>query len=307
MSRTHTILAAFVIFASSGVASAFQTPTVAPATPPPTATSQTTAPSPQTYTLKQLFKVGDVATYNSKADILLNGMALTVTAVVTQKVKATDDTSYTVDQTEGNLTLLVNNQEQPASAIAVSLSLKYSPNGLIKDLKSLDADFDYGIAFREQALDTFLVPDKPVKIGDTWSYLIPAVKDKWLATQLNFKLVGLEPVSLNTTTPTRDSAQTNATQCLRIDVTNKETTGDQPAVSQGSVWLDPMTFQIVKKVFKVTNYPIPGAPSPLNGTVTFTLKPPAASPNPANPATTSMTTGTSQTPATVAAPPQPAH
>jgi len=228
-------------------------------------------------------KPSDVTNYISQVDLQTpDGTPVNVIATVTQKVTAADANTFTLEQSQSNMHIEVNGQDQTTSIPSGTLTVVYGVNGLVQTMKSPDPTFGYEDAYREEVLDTFLAPDKPVQIGDEWSLALAAVKDKWLATQLHYKLIGTETVG--------------GIACLKISATAKETTGDEPASTDGTVWVDASTFKLVKKVVKVTNYPVPGAPFPITGTASFTLSPSASGTTATPPAAAPATGTTAPTP-----------
>jgi len=63
-----------------------------------------------------------------------------------------------------------------------------------------------------------------------------------------------------------------AHDALKIKATVKETSGDNPAASDGFVWIDKKDGSMLKTEVKWTNAPVPGVGFPVAATVKIELK-----------------------------------
>ena len=90
-----------------------------------------------------------------------------------------------------------------------------------------------------------MYPDKPVKIGDTWTSTVTADDKKGtVAGTTTYKVDSLEKIGSHDT--------------VKIKVTYKETAGDSPASTDGFVWIDTKDGSMVKATSTWTNVPMSG-------------------------------------------------
>lgn len=137
-----------------------------------------------------------------------------------------------------------------------AITAKYKISGELDELKAADEKYTGPDSYRAAALETLIVPDKPVKIGDTWSYKTDGSAKKWKKTQVDYKVESTEKVGNY--------------DCVKVSFNAKELEGgDDAAAEKGNLWLSKADFSLVKREAKVTNLPLPGSPMPLSGTIKF--------------------------------------
>lgn len=209
------------------------------------------------FTIGRRPKAGDVHQYTMNADLDLNGVPIKVKGLLSEKVAKVDtDGAYTVEQTQIELKAVLNGQETdiPSSG---SSTMIYKQSG---EVKTVVGDEGKAESYRMANLNLVYDPGKPVNVGDTWSYDIPANKDTGaVAAKAEFKLLGEEKVG--------------AHDALKLKQTVRETAGDAPAASDGTVWVDKADGAVLKSDAKWTNAPFPGAQGQLiNATVHMELK-----------------------------------
>lgn len=188
-------------------------------------------------------KEGDTHKYRMSADVDLGGIPVTVKGLLSEKVtKVETDGSYSQEETQIELKAVVNGTETDVPSSGAS-TMVYLPSG---EVKSIAGDEGKAESYRMANLGIIYDPGKPVNIGDAWSYDIKANKDTGaVAAKADFKLLGEEKVG--------------DVDTLKIKATVKETTGDMPASSDGTVWIAKADGSLVKSEAKWVNAPFPGA------------------------------------------------
>ena len=219
------------------------------------------------FSLKPTVKKDDVFTYKVVGQFDVQGQTADFTAKFTQKVVDVTDTQYKVEQKQSDPHVQVGGQEYPMNDDSPAVTALYKVSGELVELKAPDDKYTTADAYRAAALETLLTPEKPVKIGDSWSYKTDAVANKWKKTQVDFKVEGVEKIG--------------TFDCVKVSFTGKELEGgDEAAAEKGNLWLSKSDFSLVKREAKVTNLPLPGSPITLNGTIKFERDVPTAAPAP---------------------------
>jgi hypothetical protein len=202
-------------------------------------------------TLKATPKEGDDAKYKMSGHFQVMGTDASLTADVDYKVTKVDkDGNTTVEATTKNMEIEVNGQTiSPDPAVATRVS---KPNGEVTDFK---ADVEDPNGWRMAILNNFIYPEKPVDVGDTWTWSTAGDSKKGtVALSETYKFDSLEKVG------THDTA--------KIKVSFKETEGSDPATKDGFVWIDVKDGSFVKSDSTWTNLPTPQGP--LQATITMT-------------------------------------
>lgn len=201
--------------------------------------------------LKRTPKDGEASVYRLKADIDLAGTQATFTAKISEKVTKVEGDNYTVETaiTEGKA--LFGGQEMPMEDQPAT-SATYKTTGEIVSMSETDPG-----AMRMANLQSFRYPTGPVKVGDTWNTEVAASdKTGGVGMKAEFKVDGMEKVG--------------AWETARIKFTVKETSGAEPASSEGTAWIAVTDGSLVKYEGSWANAPFPGAPGPINAKVTIT-------------------------------------
>jgi hypothetical protein len=178
------------------------------------------------------------------------GIAGTLTATVTEKVSAVDaNGDYTVESVSKEGKFKAGEIETATGGGDVSKS-KYSAKGDLISLESAEASS----SFRLSNLNSFRYPDKPLKVGDTWTADLPADTKKGVAAaKITYKVEAAEKV---------DKWDT-----LKIKTTTKESGVSDAAESDGYNWLEVSTGVLVKSETKWTNVPLPQATGPVTAKI----------------------------------------
>lgn len=205
------------------------------------------------FNLKRAPKAGDSVTYKLKADVEVAGTEANFTAKVVEKVtkvEANGNFQLESSQSEGKISF--GGQEMDADPSTQTFT--YKPTGEVIDIKSdkLDASM-----FRMANLQSFVVPDKDLKVGDEWT--IEGKKDEKTGavnTKGTYKIAGEEKVGDYDT--------------LKVTFSVKETEGgDSAASAEGITWISKKDNTMVKTEGKWLNAPFPGAPGPINAKVSM--------------------------------------
>jgi len=204
-------------------------------------------------TFKRTPKVGDVHKYKQVGKFDVGGQEFDFEAVSTEKcVKVETGGNYTLEETQGDVKL--NGQEAPEGTGGGSTTTIFTPKGEVVEIKGDKVEAN---SYRFANLALFIMPDKELKAGDTWSYDIKEDKKLGAATaKATYTYVGEDKVG--------------ATDCYKIKCAVKETASDG-ASSDGTVWLSKADSTLVKASAKWVNAPVPGAPTTISGDITITL------------------------------------
>jgi hypothetical protein len=200
-------------------------------------------------TLKFARKEGDTAKYKMTGEMNLMGVTASLTADVQDKVTKVSADSYTVESTQGNMQAVVNGSPmaQPDSTDTTT----FKSNGELIDYTSDHASAE---AWRIAELTSFILPDKAVNVGATWTSAVVADDKKGtVAATCNYTLEALEKVGKHDT--------------AKVKISYKETTGTDPASSEGYCWIDVTDGSMIKTTATWTNVPIGGAMA--NGTISM--------------------------------------
>jgi hypothetical protein len=200
-------------------------------------------------TLKFARKEGDSAKFKMTADMAVMGVTATLSGNVQDKVTKVSADGYTIESTQSNVQAVVNGSPMPQPDSTDTSSFKN--NGELVDYVSEHVSPE---AWRIAELSGFVLPDKAVSVGDTWTSTVAADDKKGIvAASATYKLEAMEKVG------THDTA--------KVKVSYKETAGTDPASSEGYCWIDVKDGSTVKTTATWANVPIQGVLA--NGTITM--------------------------------------
>lgn len=199
-------------------------------------------------------KVGDASTYKLRMEFTLFGDTAVYTAKVHDKVIEVNADSYTVEtsQTEYKVEIFgeegeVNDKDIPKAQTVFSL---------LGDVKEVRGDLTNDAAYRMANLTSIRRPGKPVKVGDSYERTVATdTKLGVPAAKGTYRVEAEERVG------TEDA--------VVIGFEYAETEGGEPARCMGKYWLSKRDGKLLKSEATWSSAPIPGAPSPVNGTVTL--------------------------------------
>jgi len=201
-------------------------------------------------------KVGDTMRYSLKMEFSLFGDVAVYSAKVTDKVieASPERTLVETTQTDYKVTVFgeegsVNDKDMPKSQTA------FAPNG---DVVEVRGDLVNDSVYRMANLMAVRRPDKAVKVGDTWTREVKSdLKTGVLAAKATYKVEGEEKVK--------------EADAIVASFDYAESEGADPARSTGKVWFAKAGGAVLKVTSTWSSAPIPGAPSPVNGSYTLEL------------------------------------
>jgi hypothetical protein len=187
--------------------------------------------------LKRSPKVGDVAKYKLKVELNVQGQPFNLEGLVTEKVVKVEEGKYSIESSQGEMKL--NGQDAPMESPASTST--YSATGRLLELKGEEESEE---ALRMSSLQAFEVPDKPVKVGDTWTISLKAKEGK-------------NPVGIKGDFKVEAQEKVGEYDVLKVTYEVKETEGSAPASSKGTVWFNVKDATMVKYEGTWTGAPFP--------------------------------------------------
>ncbi len=206
-------------------------------------------------TLARKPKANEEHKYRLKANVELGGQAVEVAGVQSEKVtEVGTDGTYTVESKTSDLKISVGGQEFPAPDSGNGTTIVYNADGTIKEIRGDQTGAD---TYRFANLSVFFAPGKEVKTGDAWTHEAKAdAKTGAVAAKATYKVVGEEKIA--------------GLDTYKIEFSTKESEGDTPASAEGTIYVDKADGSMVKTDAKWANAPFPGAPGPVNGSISVT-------------------------------------
>lgn len=204
--------------------------------------------------LKRTAKAGESIKYRLKADVDLGGTEAAFSTLVTEKVsKVESNGTYVIEssQSDGKVSFGGQEMEMPASVQTIT----YKATGEIVEIKAEQVDAS---VYRTANLTSFIVGDKPVKVGDTWTTEIKKdEKTGAAAAKGTYKVEAEEKIG--------------DYECYKVKYSTKEVDGGEAAaVSESTSWISKKDGSMVKSEGTWKNMPFPGAPMPINAKFTMT-------------------------------------
>lgn len=200
------------------------------------------------FNLKRVPKLGDVFKYNLSVTLDVQGQEFNVTATVQEKIIKVEDGKYTIESSQSEMKL--NGQDAPMEQTPSTST--YSSLGRLLDSKSDQGGED---ADRMSSLQSFEVPDRALKVGDTWEVVLKAKEAK-------------NPIGLKGTYKVEAQEKVGKWDALKVSFTIEETEGSTPAKATGFAWFSTSDQSMVKYEGQWANAPFPSLP-PVNAKVTL--------------------------------------
>jgi hypothetical protein len=208
------------------------------------------------FSVKRQVKEGQTQKMLIKGQFDISGQSAEFSGQADEKVTkvATDDGAYTIEERQHDLKAVVGGQDIPINDTP-TVTTVFNADGSIRQIVG-DSNVDAS-AYRLADLGVIWDSGKTLNIGDTWTYAIKAdTKTGAEAATATYKLVGQEKVGDIDT--------------YKVQATVKESSGSEPAASDGFYWLDKSDASLVKAELTWSNAPFPGAPAPISGKLTIT-------------------------------------
>jgi hypothetical protein len=211
----------------------------------------------QDYNLKHPAKEGEVFKYKMTGELSVMGQSVQMSAIMTNKTtKVGTDGNYVVESKMSEAKIVLNGSEmdlgdQPGSTTT------YKPDGTVVDVQGESVEAG---GARMANLTSFIISEKPVKVGDSWTSEVKGdSKKNTVDVSGKYTLEAIEKL---------DSGE-----AAKVSFESKEKAGDTPATISGTAWIDVKSGNPVKVENTWKNVPIPGAPGPVDGKMTMTLIP----------------------------------
>lgn len=209
-------------------------------------------------TLKRTPSVGDTQVLSLRMEFAIFGDTAVYTSTLTEKVtEVSPEGNYTVESTQTDYKVelfgdegVVQDEDMPKQSIT------YTPLG---DVVAVKGDFVNESVYRLANLMAVRLPKDPVAKGDKWESVVP-------------KNVDTGVFDAKATYTYEDDEKVDDVETIRASFEYAEVAGD-PARSDGRVWLDKRNGTVVKLETNWSSAPIPGAPSPLTGSVILSRRP----------------------------------
>lgn len=180
-------------------------------------------------------KVGDTAKY--KLEVIPEApFEIKITMDLATKVAKIEEGKITVESTTTNMKMTMNGQEQPMDQAS-------GPQTQVFDARheTLSINVDQENMARMSDSLSFVFPDKPVSVGDSWKRVKKASKElKTMDSEATYTYDGDETIG--------------KWKCYRIKFDYKETSGEHPLSNSGTDWISMDDGSIVKSVTKAMNF-----------------------------------------------------
>ena len=209
----------------------------------------------QAFPMKRKLKVGEVFKYRLTVVFRIAGNDIFYTSIDTQKVTSVArDGSYTVQSTQSDIRSTNSGADLQIAKDEPPTDTSYSARGQVVAIAGQQA----ASAWRIADMSCFILPDKAINKGDTWTYTIPPRADLQTAGGVyNFAFEGPEPEKVDDFS------------VLRVAEDYKENTQFNKATSTGTIFVDPTDGSVVKLDEEWRTAPIHGVNTQVNGHVSY--------------------------------------
>lgn len=200
----------------------------------------TTMAAQDAVVIKRTAKVGDVAKYRMKAEMEAQGMPVSFTALISDKViKVAENGDITTEssQVEGKVTFSGQEMEIPANGPSSTIT---HPTGEIVSVTSEQSDLN---TYRVAHLQGLQFPVTPLKIGDSWTVTINKDNNGSVPAKGTYKLEAKEKVG--------------DVDAYRVKGGLKESEGADPAAVDATYWISVKDGTLIKLAGTWTNFPVP--------------------------------------------------
>lgn len=197
----------------------------------------------RTFTLIRTLKVLDISVYDLKVSISAEelGQPITFNAKLHEQVAdIKEDGSYVIASSQTDQHMFLDGVEQQGVQEDPPVMTIFTRSGLPIGVAGETATPN---TLRLAIINAIVAPPKPVSVGSAWAIEVEANKETGaVSAEIKYRVTGIEKIG--------------GREVLVVTVKGKELTGDNPASSDGTAWLDTTTFQIVKAVSTLKNAPI---------------------------------------------------
>lgn len=203
------------------------------------------------YDLKRVCKVGDEATFQFNAEMMIGDIKISASGKNVEKVVKVDEEGLIHSESvQSEVKITTPDGETPMPGEDKS-TIVYNPDRSVKEIKT-EQDADPS-SMRLAIVSTVIAPPKALADGESWTADLKANGDETFPCKGEYKIVGAEKVG--------------EWDCVKITMTVKETEGPKPAECSGTVWLNRKDYTTVKEDFLIKNAPISMMPQPVDLTL----------------------------------------
>jgi hypothetical protein len=209
----------------------------------------------QAVTLKRSPKVGDTLQYRATLIFTIYGNDFVYTSTITDKVtEVAKDGSYTVASTQSEIKASAGG-DYPVQPGPNQVSHEvFDAHGRVTDMKEDQSSEGWRVAY----LSCFILPDKPVAKGDTWTATLPPRADRQTpGASVIYTSEGIDPNPVD------------GISALKVDEKYAENSQSNKASKTGIVWVNPKDGTVVKVEEQWRNAPIAGITTLVNGNVMY--------------------------------------
>lgn len=189
-----------------------------------------------------------VLNVNGKATIEGQALEFSITDESETKASSVSDGSVTTESKTVSSIISVNGEEQDNEVSGNVVKAVQGANGALQKQSGFEDDDDLGPRLGQAF--TLVFADKPVGVGDTWTYSYPRASksDGLVAADFSAKLVAFDGASEE--------------GLAQIEATYKERDTEEKMSVTMTAWVDPTTGVIKKSEFKIIGMPLglPGNP-----------------------------------------------
>lgn len=197
----------------------------------------------RTFTLIRTLTLLEVSVYDLKVSISAEDLGQPITFNAKLHEQVTDikeDGSYVIASSQTDQHLFVGGVEQTGVQDEPPVLTIFTRSGLPINVAGESATPS---TLRLAIINAIIAPPKPVSVGSGWAIEVEANKETGaVSAEIRYRVTGIEKIGDR--------------EVLVVTVKGKELTGDDPASSDGTAWIDTSTFQIVKAVSTLKNAPI---------------------------------------------------
>jgi hypothetical protein len=178
-------------------------------------------------------KAGQVSKYkmevDAEGDFGQGPMKIKVTMGLTNTVKSVSDKEVVIEGKTTDMKVMLDGNELPIGDSGNDTSTNtYSLNGDLMSTKSAMGQENP----RMEQMTSFRYPDKALKAGDSWTREVKGEKGGFVPATATYTYVGPDKVG--------------KWDCHKVTFEYKETSGDKPSSSKGTIWIDTTTGDAVK-------------------------------------------------------------
>lgn len=178
-------------------------------------------------------KAGQVSKYkmevDAEGDFGQGPMKIKVTMGLSNTVKSVSDKEVVIEGKTNDMKVMLDGNELPIGDAGNDTSTNtYSLNGDLISTKSAMGQENP----RMEQMTSFRYPDKALKPGESWTRAVKGEKGGFVPAMATYTYVGPDKVG--------------KWDCHKVTFDYKETAGEKPSSSKGTIWIDTVSGDAVK-------------------------------------------------------------